>query len=55
MNARQGVMKITVGSEVTRFLGKACTCFLRNSAQVNDLNRVASKQAKLEFSPEGRG
>ena len=33
-------MKITVGSEETRLLGKACKCFSRNPAQVNDLNGV---------------
>ena len=34
-------MKITVGSEETRLLGKACKCFSRNPAQVNDVNGVA--------------
>ena len=35
-------MKIPVGSEETRLLGKVCKFFSRNPAQVNDLNRVAS-------------
>ena len=35
-------MKITVGGEETRLLGKACKCFSRILAQVNDLNGVAS-------------
>ena len=35
-------MKITVGSEETRLSDKACKCFSRNPAQVNDLDRVAS-------------
>ena len=30
-----------IGSEETRLLGKACKCFSRNPAQVNDLNGVA--------------
>ena len=37
-----GMMKITVGSEGTRLLGKACKCFSRNPAQVNDMNEVVS-------------
>ena len=36
-----GVMKITVGSEEARLLGKACKCFSSNPPRVNDLNRVA--------------
>ena len=43
-------MKITVGSEETQLLVKLA----RSPAQLNDLNRVASKP-KLKFSPEGRG
>ena len=36
-----GVMKIIVGREETRFLGRACKCFSRNPAQMNGLNGVA--------------
>ena len=34
MKAQQEVMKISVRSEETRLLGKACTCFARNPAEV---------------------
>ena len=40
--------------EVTA-LDKAWKCFSRNPVQMNDLNGVSSKQAKLKFSPEGQG
>ena len=40
-------MKVTAGSEITRLLGKACECFSRNPAQVNDPNGMAS-----ELKPE---
>ena len=36
------MIKITVESEETRLSDKACKCFSRNPAQVNDLNGVAS-------------
>ena len=42
MKARWEAMKITVGSEEARLLGKACKCFSRNPAQVNDLNGAVS-------------
>ena len=44
----------TVGSEETLRLEKACKCFSRNSAQVNELNGVASKQNR-NFRLEGKG
>ena len=47
-------MKITVGSEETRLLDKACKCFSRNLAQMNDLNGMTSKRKKLEFSALGQ-
>ena len=47
-------MKITVESEETGLLGKACKCFSTNPAQVNDLNGVASKR-KWNFRPKGKG
>ena len=42
MKARWEVTSITVGSEETRPLSKACKCSSRNPAQGNDLNGVAS-------------
>ena len=41
MKARREVMKITVGSDETRLIGKAWKCFSRDPVQVNDLNGVA--------------
>ena len=35
-------MRINVGSGEIQFLDKACKCFSRNPAQVNDLNGVES-------------
>ena len=51
MKAQLEVMKISVGSEKTQLLCKACKCFPRNPAQVNDLSRarVASRLDKKEF------
>ena len=39
---RDEVMKITVGSEETKLLGKSCKYFSSNPPHVNDLNGVAS-------------
>ena len=47
MKARWEVMKITVGSEETRLLGKACKCFSRNPGQVKNMNGVASSDQLL--------
>ena len=43
MKAQQELMMVTVGSEETQLLGKACKYFPRNPAQVNDLNGVLSE------------